>query len=239
MTADRRSRPRRSARSISVTMIVLAAIAGLVALGVWQLYRLQWKLDLIARTEARLAAPPVAAPGPARWATIGTHDVYTRLVITGRYRAGADTLVQATTVLGGGYWVLTPLDVGGFTVLINRGFVTPQRRGTVPPPGGPVRVTGLLRVTEPGGGFLRENDPSTNRWYSRDVAAIARLHGIERVAPYFIDVSANGTGWPRGGLTVVTFPNTHLVYALTWFSMAGLLAFLAWRASRPAKFEPA
>jgi cytochrome o ubiquinol oxidase subunit 3 len=35
--------------------------------------------------------------------------------------------------------------------------------------------------------------------------------------------------WPRGGLTVVAFPNSHLQYAITWFVMAALLAFMSVR----------
>ena len=83
-------------------------------------------------------------------------------------------------------------------------------------------VTGLLRMSEPGGGFLRANDAKADRWYSRDVAAIAASKRIDQAAPYFIDAdaSSNPGGFPVGGLTVVQFRNSHLVYALTWFSLA-------------------
>jgi surfeit locus 1 family protein len=88
-------------------------------------------------------------------------------------------------------------------------------------------------MTEPGGGFLRANVPAEDRWYSRDVAAIAAARGISGAAPYFVDDEATpGPGaWPRGGLTRLVFPNNHLVYALTWFGMAlglgaGLVALL-------------
>ncbi|TIN59580.1 MAG: SURF1 family protein, partial [Mesorhizobium sp.] len=45
---------------------------------------------------------------------------------------------------------------------------------------------------------------------------------LGQVAPYFIDADAtpNPGGWPVGGLTVVSFHNNHLVYALTWFGLA-------------------
>ncbi|MBW6523860.1 SURF1 family protein [Sphingomonas sp. RHCKR47] len=214
-----------------------AAIAVLIALGVWQVQRRAWKLDLIARVEHRLNAAPVAAPAPPRWRQIGKDDAYTRVVATGRFRIGADTYTQATTELGAGYWVITPLDTGGWTVLVNRGFVPARERGRHPAPAGEQRVTGLLRVTEPGGGFLRHNDPAADRWYSRDVVAIAAKRGLVRVAPYFIDADARAgepvrSDWPRGGLTVVRFPNNHLVYALTWFGLAALVAVLLARALR-------
>ena len=150
--------------------------------------------------------------------------------VSGQFRHDSEVAVQAVTVLGPGYWILTPLETADFTVLVNRGFVPPERRdaatraeGQV---GGTVSVTGLLRVSEPGGGFLRRNDPAAGRWYSRDVAAIAADRGLGKVAPYFIDAdaTANPGGLPVGGLTVIRFRNSHLVYALTWFALAGGLA---------------
>ena len=213
--------------------LTLCVIAALVALGVWQIERRTWKLALIARVEARLHDAPVSAPGPGGWSGIDAEDAYTRVTARGTFRPRSDTYVQAATALGGGFWVLTPLDTAaGWSVLVNRGFVPPAERGRTPPPVGTVTVTGLLRVTEPGGAFLRSNAPAADRWYSRDVAAIAARSGVARAAPYFIDAEANGGGWPRGGLTVVRFRNSHLVYALTWFGLAALLAFMLVRAIR-------
>lgn len=214
---------------LAVAMIVL-----LVGLGVWQLERRTWKLALIEQVERRLAAAPVVAPGPEQWPGIGRDDAYTRVHASGRLLAGRDTYVQAVTDLGGGYWVLTPLRTSaGWTLLVNRGFVPADMRGRAPPPGqGEATVSGLLRITEPGGGFLRRNDPQAARWYSRDVAAIAASQRLGRTAPYFVDADRTGAGWPRGGMTVIRFPNSHLVYALTWFALAALIGLLAFRAMR-------
>ena len=223
----------RGARAAAL-MLALAAIALLLGLGVWQVERRAGKLALIAQVEARLAAPPVAAPGPERWAGIGRDDAYMRVRAEGRWRRGADSFVQAVTDLGGGFWVVTPLDTaGGWPLLVNRGFVpTGARAALPPPPAGTVALTGLLRVSEPGGAFLRSNRPAEGRWYSRDVAAIAARHRVAGVAPYFVDADRGPGQWPRGGMTAVRFPNNHLVYALTWFALAAMIAFLLWRAIR-------
>lgn len=211
---------------------LVAAIGLLIALGFWQLVRRSEKLARIAQVEQRLAAPPIAPPGPERWRVIGPEAEYTRLVATGRFRSGADTRVQAVTRFGGGYWLLTPMETRGFILLVNRGFVRADDvRATLPPPG-KVTVRGLLRLSEPGGGFLRANDTAGDRWYSRDIPAIAARRGLLRVAPYFLDAEATGLDLPRGGLTVVRLANNHLLYALTWFACAGLLMFLAWQATR-------
>jgi surfeit locus 1 family protein len=226
-------------RRLAFAALALPIVAGLVWLGVWQLHRRVWKLALIAQVEQRLAAAPVAAPGPERWPALSAANAYTRLHVRGRYLPGPITFVQATTDLGPGYWVLAPFASDrGFTLLVDRGFVPQEMKGApIPAPAGTVDVTGLLRPSEPHGGFLRANDPAADRWYSRDVAAIAAKRGIGPVAPYFIAAdAATSPGWPRGGLTVVRFPNNHLQYALTWFAMAALLAgAMGWMVLRPTK----
>lgn len=186
----------------------------------------------MARVDARAHAQPASLPAAAEWPKINARDdEYRRVRVQGVLLNDRETLVQAVTELGPGWWVMTPLETGGGIVLINRGFVPPELRDRVTrrvgAPDGVVSITGLLRVTEPRGGFLRSNDPAGRRWYSRDVAAIAKAQGIQHAAPFFIDADAtpNPGGYPVGGLTVVHFRNAHLVYALTWFALAGLCLF--------------
>ncbi|PZQ96710.1 MAG: Surfeit locus 1 family protein [Cereibacter sphaeroides] len=214
-------------RRILLSLCLLASFASLTALGVWQLERRVWKLDLIARVNTRLTAAATPTPGPADWHSISReNDEYRRVTVSGRFRHEQETAVQAVTELGGGYWILTPFETPSFTVLINRGFVPPDRLDPATradgQPSGDVSIEGLLRLSEPGGGFLRSNDPQAGRWYSRDVTAIADAQGLGQVAPYFIDAgdAENPGGYPLGGLTVIQFRNSHLTYALIWFSLA-------------------
>lgn len=236
MSPDALERRSGVARTIFVAGLCLTALV-CAGLGVWQMQRLSWKLDLIARVEARLQAPPVAAPGPADWAGITTAaDEYRRVALQGRYLDRPETLAMAVTERGPGFWVMAPFRAdAGFTVLINRGFVpegqrAPEDRRRVA--GEAARVVGLLRLSEPGGGFLRANDPAAGRWYSRDTAAIAQAQKLGEVAPYFVDADAitEPGPLPQGGMTQVNFRNAHLVYALTWFCLAlmgaGAVAYL-------------
>lgn len=221
---------------MAVVVAGLALFVGFLALGGWQVQRLAWKTHLITQVDARVHAAAVPAPGPTQWAGVTRDkDQYRRVTVRGRFLHDKETLVQAVTDAGGGFWVMTPLvDDRGFTVMINRGFVPSGRRDPAVRADGQVEgaqtVTGLLRITEPKGGFLRANDPAGDRWRSRDVAAIAARRGLTTVAPYFIDADAspNPGGWPRGGLTVIRFANSHLVYALTWFGMALLSLVGLW-----------
>nr|WP_037074388.1 SURF1 family protein [Rhizobium sp. PDO1-076] len=207
---------------------MLLLVLVFIALGSWQVQRLVWKLDLIARVDARIHAQPVAVLAPAQWSSISEDkDEYRRVTATGVFLQDRQVLVQAVTEFGAGFWVVTPMiQPDGATILINRGFVPSDRRDAVlhaaAQPSPIVSVTGLLRMPEPGGAFLRSNDPANGRWYSRDVTAIATAAGLDRVAPFFLDAdaTANPGGFPIGGMTVVSFRNSHLVYALTWYLLA-------------------
>jgi surfeit locus 1 family protein len=181
--------------------------------------------------EARIHAAPTPAPDPGRWTGMSAaEDEYRRVIARGDWLEDRSALVLAVTELGGGYWVMTPLARDdGTTVLVNRGFVPADKRDPaswLPRGPRPVTVVGLLRVSEPGGAFLRANDPASNRWFSRDVAEIAASRGLAKVAPYFIDAErASGEiGLPVAGLTVIAFSNNHLVYALTWGALALMAA---------------
>jgi surfeit locus 1 family protein len=222
-------------RAARVALIVATALAGFgfAALAAWQCQRLGWKQDLIARVEQRLQAEPVSPPDTAAWPAIGKADEYRRLRLRGQFERG-EVLVQATTALGGGFWVLAPLRLAdGSAVLVNRGFVPPGLRAPAQhaAPDGPVELTGLLRLSETGGGPLRRNAPSEGRWYSRDVAGIAAQLGVAGpVAPFFVDEStdpAQPQRWPRPGLTVIRFANNHAVYAATWLALAAMAAAAA------------
>lgn len=240
--ADRR--PSRTSL-IGLGAAALLVFGVLISLGTWQVERLIWKLDLIERVETRVHAPPVEAPGRQDWpgVTAADHE-YRHVSVTGTFLNDRETLVTASTELGPGYWVLVPLRRDdGTLVLINRGFVPTEQRDPASRPtaavAGETTVTGLLRITEPEGMLLRSNDPAAGRWYSRDVAAIAAARGLSDVAPYFIDADAasGGPGLPVGGLTVIKFHNNHLVYALTWYGLALMVAAGAWYVIRQSGRE--
>ncbi|HXA47491.1 MAG TPA: SURF1 family protein [Burkholderiaceae bacterium] len=211
----------------------------LLALGTWQVKRLFWKLDLIERVEQRVHAQAQSAPGPERWQQISAaSDEYRHVSVTGTFLYPLTTRTQASTELGTGFWLLTPLrEADGSIVLVNRGFVASQAPkqalDSTPSESPVVTVTGLLRISEPHGSLLRHNDPVNNHWYSRDVQAIATARGLHNVAPYFVDADAGEStigapDHPVGGLTVIAFPNNHLVYAITWYALALMLAGAIW-----------
>jgi surfeit locus 1 family protein len=231
-TEETGRKPRGPVALSLLALLGLVLFAAFIALGTWQVYRLGWKRELIARVDQRVHAAPVPAPGPGEWSGITAASAeYRHVTLQGRFLHDKPTLVWTASQYGSGYWLMTPLQqADGAIVLVNRGFVPPDWCGikhqcTVGPDG-LVTLTGLLRISEPPGLF-RHNDPARDSWYTRDVAAIAAARGLTDVAPYYVDeeaapgtLDAGKPSWPQGGLTVIAFPNNHLSYLITWYALA-------------------
>ena len=144
-------------------------------------------------------------------------------------------------VKGPGYWVFTPAQLaGGSMVLVNRGFIPIDRKdpatrseGT---PHGSVDIVGVIRWPEKRTSFTPPDDPKDNVWYLRDSDAIAASKKWLTAAPFYIDqespVPQGGT--PKPGKLEVHLPDNHLEYAITWFGLALALAgvYVAWLARR-------
>lgn len=201
-------------------------------LGIWQVKRLHWKLNLIQQVNERVYQPAQAAPvDVATWKKLNfAENEYQHVKLQGSYLNDKEILVT-TAQDSTGYWVMTPMQLdNGLIVFINRGFVpmdmasqAKRQAGLIT---GRTSVTGLLRMGESNGYLFRKNNPKAGIWYSRELAAFADKLGLpeNKVAPYFIDAdnTPNQGGWPEGGLTAVKFRNSHLSYAITWFLGAAL-----------------
>lgn len=219
----------------ALTLSALLGLAVLVSLGGWQLRRLEWKRDLIARVEQRLAAPAMAFETALSRAEAGEDLEYQPVRARGVYAHALS--VRVFGVLDGvaGAYVFTPLKIasaeGAPFAFVNRGFA-PQdlgpeelARGEV---AGEVEVEGLLRAPERAAGafaFLQPKDqPADGLYFRRDPGVLAAAAAIA-AAPLYIDGSGreNPAPWPKGGVTRLEFPNRHLEYALTWFGLAAAL----------------
>lgn len=240
MADDAASAESRKARRALIwqSAAVLPAFGLLVGLGVWQMQRLGWKEHLIAQIESRAHAAAVDLPPEPDWGQLAPEDYdYRRVRLRGVFLHDKEALVfrgsaDGKAGAGGpGYLVLTPLRLaGGASVIVNRGFVPLARKDAATRAdgqiAGEVSLTGLMRPPEPRNAFTPADDPAKGQWYTRDPAAVAAAFGLTRVAPFSIDADAQahaGAG-PSGGATVLSVPNNHLSYALTWFGLAATLA---------------
>lgn len=201
-----------------------------MALGIWQVERRVWKLDLIAKVEARIHQPFAPAPDKNKWANVTkNNDEYLPVILEGRFLNDKQILITTVADEGAGYWLMVPFQSNdGALTFVNRGFVPMDHFARNSRKNGEINnitaVNGLLRMGEGQGYFMRNNNPQENRWFARNIPAMAQKLGLnqDNIAPYFIDAdkTPNIGGIPIGGRTVVNFNNNHLSYAITWFSLA-------------------
>jgi surfeit locus 1 family protein len=217
---------------------LMLALAGVcIFLGHWQMDRLAEKEALIAAVDQRIDADPVPVPDAKSWASLDTASMlYQPVELTGAYRY-TQTITVFTSLSnakgqysGPGYWVVTPFELAaGGTVFVNRGFVPEQYQeaaalgdlhGEDP---GVVTVSGLLRMPEPAGFMTPDANMSDRIEWVRDPERMAKMvdPALAPFAPFYVDLPAGAEGsLPQGGETVITFPNNHFGYALTWYGFA-------------------
>ncbi|MHA1157788.1 MAG: SURF1 family protein [Alphaproteobacteria bacterium] len=236
-------------RYVLPSLAYLVALVILLSFGTWQVQRLAWKTDLIARVEARVDAPPIPLPPLAerRGIAFAAANEYRAYSVTGRFHVADATqpdfrhfytytlLNEPRGPLGGqGYWVMDLFEPdGGGAIYVNRGFVPRTARGRETlPPAGSVTLSGLLRRSSAGNAFTPPCEPAAFTCYVNDLprvaalAALAALAGVAEVAPFYVDMRAALTpasGMPQAGETRVSFPNNHLQYVVTWYGLAAAL----------------
>lgn len=248
----------RAARLLWPTVLTALALPILVGLGTWQLQRKVWKEDLIAAIAARTRAAPASIDAVlAKPAANYLEREYSRVILKGHFRNGDERLLYGLDEdLGPGEHVYTPFETadGRWLVMVNRGFVPLDRRSPAARPQGQIEgeteVVGLVRAGQGKGLFEPANDPVHNRWFYRDIPAMAAgvpLSAGRQLAPFAVEVEAASTppgGWPKGGVTLLNIPNRHLEYALTWYGLAGALLavygmFAAERLKAKGEVDPA
>jgi surfeit locus 1 family protein len=221
-----------------LTVASLIACLALAGLGAWQLKRLAWKEGLLAQIASLAHAP--AAPIAAVLSHSGP-------VAFQRVRAVCQPLaVSATTAYryavsdGRIAWrLLAPCKIADARfdgILVDRGVVTRLTGLTAPVAGSypaPVKVIGVLRAPGPSpwlGPAMMDGGPGFVAMRVADAPSILRLSklgGLANPAPEILAVESEDP--PAPGLAPaaipVDIPNNHLVYALTWFALAAILAW--------------
>ncbi len=241
-----------SLRTLIVSFILAVVFAILIALGTWQMQRLEWKENLLANIEQRLTANPVSIQDLIDLANTGDDFEYQPVTLQGVFDHTKERHFFATHNGFSGYYVYTPLSGDFGTVFINRGFVPfdfkdPKMRleGQVTDR---VSITGLARkmLDEKPSSVVPENDIAANIYYWKDLRSMAQTTGLEfdnqDLNKFFIDAdeAPNPGGFPQGGVTIIDLPNNHLQYAFTWYGLAATLLcivviFLFRRKSATAK----
>lgn len=219
-----------------MTICSLIALVLLIALGSWQIYRLQWKAELIAEFEQRAHSAPQAviaidANSPQRYQRVtaeGTWLHQYEVQLTGRTYEGT-----------AGYHVITPLELSdGRIVLVNRGWVSQKYRTPDSRPStlinDLVSIDGIIRLPAQKGYFVPDNNLEKNDWFTLSIADIASYHSLndQLITSFTMDAlrDPEAKTLPIGAAVDINLPNNHLQYAITWYGLAlGLIGvYIAW-----------
>lgn len=224
-------------RFAGTVVAVTVAMAILLSLGTWQVQRLHWKEALIADIEARRHADPLDVAGLEAVLRDGGDVDYRAARAEGRYLNDRERHFLATFDGEAGFYVYAPLALAdGRYLFVNRGFVPYDLKEAATRPEGVLQgeqvVSGLARARLSGkpGFMVPDNDEAKNIFYWKDLDRMAASVGLPEnaVLPFFLDADATPVpgGLPRGGVTQIDLPNSHLQYAVTWYGLAFALALV-------------
>ncbi|OZC08280.1 SURF1 family protein [Onchocerca flexuosa] len=207
----------------------LAAPLLAFALGAWQLQRLQWKTNLLQKIDDRMKQEVV--PFPDDNLSLLDDLEYGKVQVTGEFLHDHEFYIQprqrfdkdesksksrpsVNNFGSSGAQVITPN-----IILVNRGWVPPQRITPESRPQGQVQgqvtFNAVVRHTEKRPSFIRRNDPDKGLWFYTDIEQMAKKHGT---LPVLVDACYESSieGGPIGGQTRVTYRNDHMMYACFW-----------------------
>jgi surfeit locus 1 family protein len=215
------------------SIAVMAAFTLLVSLGIWQVHRLEWKNALLADIDrARQSASSAHL----------TRDDFHQAALSRRLFIGGSVegqlLKDKAFRLGprvqdgvAGYHLYAPMRLkDGGMILVNLGWIPQDAQAVLNNVKGNLTLSGLARNPDRANAFTPANQPEQQLWYSIDLEALRGQPGLEKLEDYVLYADTaleNANPVPIPAAKDWQPPNSHLQYALFWFSMAGLLLVLS------------
>ena len=212
----------------------LAAII-LLGLGTWQVYRLDWKNELISNLAVEYNKDATRYPLDFNsLLTIEDNDLRRGFII-GQFDFSKEITVGPRRYKGKfGYDVVTPFRLqGGGTILVDRGWMETSdsillnRKKTWRT--GKVSLIGTARTPKVPWKFGPRNAPSKNLWIYLDPDEIAFAKDLPDLLPvvFYMDETVATQNDRMISSTERVFPNNnHLMYAVFWYSMAFVLLYI-------------
>ena len=188
----------------------------LIWLGVWQVQRLAWKQDVLARIEARISATPL----PLASAVEPEFLRYAPVEVTGTFGENHVRMLASRKSVGPVHRIIRPFETQtDGTILVDTGW---QRDGTAvkAAPQGTLTLIGNLDAPNEADGFTPAPDLDANLWFARDVPALADVLGTRPILVVLRDAPESDLGVTPWPVDTAGIPNDHLQYAITWFSLA-------------------
>jgi len=195
--------------SVFVYFIILT----LLSLGFWQIYRLNWKLELIEQIENSLKNDPVELSNVEK-------KNYLRIITGGDIDFDKQIYLYNLNDAGKpGFEVINPLKIGDENYLINRGWI-PFEKKDLPEINlvDQNQIIGTLMLQTKPSTFKPENDIEKNYWFTLNREDISKFTG-RNFSEYVIYLNGDYK-IPKPRVITAKISNNHKKYAITWFSMA-------------------
>ena len=195
------------------SVFVYSIISLLIGLGSWQLYRLNWKLDLIAEIENSLKNAPIELSKSDK-------KNYLRIKTSGSVDFDKQIYLYNLNDNGNpGFEVINPILVDNESYLINRGWI-PFNKKNLPEINlfDENNIVGTLKLQIKANSFKPENDIEKNYWFTLDREDIFLYTG-KKFSKYIIYLNGDYKT-PKPKVITANISNNHKKYAITWFSMA-------------------
>ena len=188
-------------------------------LGTWQLYRLQWKQDLINQIAKGLESTPIKYSASIK-------KNYQRVELTGKYIFDKQIYLYSLNERGvPGYDVVTPfITTNNENVLINRGWIKKEKRNNLSNVSISNNIIGLLRLPNKKNLFTPENNLKENIWFYLNLKEIEKISG-KKFSNYIVYLEDNNISVPKPRKITIDLPNNHLKYAITWYSISISILF--------------
>jgi len=189
------------------------------SLGTWQLYRLQWKQDLINQISEGLNSAPIQY-------SQNINKNYQRVTLVGKYNFKNQIYLYNLNKKGQpGFDVITPFEtLNKENVLINRGWIKKEFKNNPRINSFSKNIKGLLKESNKKNIFTPENDLKENIWFSINLNEIQKLTGkkFNKFIVYLEDETINT---PKHKKITIDLPNNHLKYTITWYSISISILF--------------
>ena len=195
--------------SVFVYFIILT----LLSLGFWQIYRLNWKLELIEQIENSLKNDPVELSNIEK-------KNYLRIKTSGDIDFDKQIYLYNLNDLGKpGVEVINPINIGDENYLVNRGWI-PFEKKDLPEINlvDQNQIVGTLMLQIKPSTFKPENEIEKNYWFTLNREDILKFTG-RNFSDYVIYLNGEYK-IPKPRMITAKISNNHKKYAITWFSMA-------------------
>ena len=196
-------------------IFVFFFITLLFSLGTWQLYRLQWKQDLISQIDRGLKSTPIKY-------TKTVNNNYQRVFLEGQYNFENQIYLYSFNKKGQpGFDVITPFQtLDSENILINRGWINKEMKNKAEINLVNKNLTqGLLRKIVKKNMFKPDNDIEKNVWFSININEIQEITG-KNFSNFVLFLEDKTINLPTPKKITIDVPNNHLKYAITWYSIS-------------------